>query len=374
MNDRRVPRWPIPALLVGGIVLLWSGSVHAGVEVEIEGVEGPELENVRAFLGIVQHDFRNDAEINPRIVRRLHKRAPEQIREALKPFGYHDAEVDAHLESDQEGDWTARYRIRPGPPVLLTEVEIQLAGDGADDPGFTKVLDSIELEQGQRLNHQRYETAKERLMEVAAERGYLEARWREKVLRVDPGRREATATLMLDTGPRYAFGRVRFEDTVLSEAFLRRYLQFHSGDPFDSRKLLDLQFALDDSDYFRRVHVRARRDLAANRRIPVDVELQARPKHRYSLGGGFGTDTGPRASVSRETRYTNDRGHSLNVEVQVAQISSRLGARYVIPLEEPWRERLELDTAFQSEEIGDGETDRFELGAKRVTVSGGWQP
>ena len=344
----------------------------AGVEVVIEGVEGPPADNVRAFLGIVQREFPEDEPIDPAIVRRLHRRAPEQIRSALRPFGYYDVAVDSGLTRTEAG-WRAEYRIEPGEPVRLTAVTMRVEGAAADDPAFESLLPELPLREGEQLNHADYESAKKRIMELAADRGYLEARWVENVLRIDPDARAASATLILASGPRYRFGEVRFSRTVLNESFLRRYLQFEPGDPFVGSKLLDLQYALDDSDYFRRVDVTARRGEAAGGRIPVDVLLEVKPKHRYTFGIGFGTDTGARASIGRHTRYVNPRGHRFDGEIQVSQIGAEVATRYTIPLEEPWRERLELDASLEDREIGDNRSEQLELGASRVSTTAGWQ-
>lgn len=346
----------------------------ARLEVELEGVEGPLRNNVRAFLGIARYqlDDTADAEAQAATVRRLHARAPAEIRKALQPFGYYDPGVSAHLERTDEG-WRARYRIDPGEPVELAEVTLRVEGAAADDDAFDALIPELPLAAGARLSHADYDSAKRRLMELAAERGYIEARWLESTLRIDPQARTARARLVLDSGPRYRFGEVRFDRTVVSEAFLRRYLRFAPGEPFVAASLLELQYALDDSDYFRRVDVRARRDRAVDGRIPVDVELEARPKHRYTFGLGYGTDTGARVSVGRESRWVNDSGHRFRAEARVAEISARVSARYTIPLAEPWREQLELDSAFGEEDIGGGRSTRLELGGRRLTTSGAWR-
>ncbi len=346
----------------------------AGITVEIEGVEGAMHDNVRAYLGIVQHglDDAGDESPDAAMVRRLHANAPGEIRAALQPFGYYDPEVDARLERTEDG-WHARYRIDPGEPVLLTDVTVRVEGEGSDDAAFARLIEGLVLAEGKRLHHPDYEAARSRLMELAADRGYLDARWARKTLRVDPRAREASAVLILDSGSRYRFGEVRFDDTVVSEDFLRRYLRFEKGDPYEAGRVLDLQYALDDSDYFRRVRVTARRDAVRDGEIPIDVELDARPKHRYTFGIGFGTDTGPRASVGRETRYTNDRGHRLRTEARIAEIRSRVSAQYTIPLEQPWRERLELNSSLGEEDIGDASSEQFEIGGQHITTGGGWQ-
>lgn len=344
----------------------------AGITVEIEGVEGAIRDNVRAYLGIVQHEFDDAEDPDAAMVRRLHGNAPGEIRNALQPFGYYDPDVETRLERT-DGGWHARYRIHPGEPVRLTDVTLRIEGAGGDDEAFARLIEELPLTEGKPLNHADYESARSRLMELTADRGYLDAHWVRRSLRIDPDAREATAVLILDSGSRYRFGEIRFDDTVVSEDFLRRYLRFETGDPFEAGRLLDLQYALDDSDYFRRVRVNTRRDAAREGRIPVDVELEARPKHRYTFGIGYGTDTGPRASVGRETRYMNDRGHRLRTEARIAEIRSRISAQYTIPLEQPWRERLELNTSLGEEDIGDARSEQFEIGGQRITTGGGWQ-
>lgn len=357
-----------------GLVALCCAGVAgaAGITVEIEGVEGAIRDNVRAYLGIVQHEFDDAEDPDAAMVRRLHGNAPGEIRNALQPFGYYDPDVETRLERT-DGGWHARYRIHPGEPVRLTDVTLRIEGAGGDDEAFARLIEELPLTEGKPLNHADYESARSRFMELAADRGYLDAHWVRRSLRIDPDAREASAVLILDSGSRYRFGEIRFDDTVVSEDFLRRYLRFETGDPFEAGRLLDLQYALDDSDYFRRVRVNTRRDAVRDGRIPVDVELEARPKHRYTFGIGYGTDTGPRASVGRETRYTNDRGHRLRTDVRVAEIRSRISAQYTIPLEQPWRERLELNTSLGEEDIGDARSEQFEFGGQHITTGSGWQ-
>jgi len=360
----RRPRW-----MLAGLLLAVALPVQAAVTVNIKGVEGDIQDNVRSFLSIAQQDV--DTQDAAR-VRRLHGRAEQEIRKALVPFGYYEPRVRGRLESTEDG-WVATYVIRPGPRVRVTRVDIRFLGAAADDPAFGDLVAELPLKEDQPLRHSDYDTARQRIMELAAERGYVEAQWRTHTLRIDPEKQEAHATLVLDSGPRYRFGEVTFAQNRLSERFLRRYLRFKPGDPFLAGKLLELRYALDDSDYFRRVDVRARRDQARDQRIPVDVDLEPKPKHRYTFGIGYGTDTGGRFSLGRHTRYVNRSGHTLEAQLQLAEISSRLSARYTIPLEQPWRERLELDTAISEEDIGGGISRRLGLGARRVTQSGGWQ-
>lgn len=359
------------ALLLG---LMFVGEwARAGVEVEILGVEDEALENIRAFLQIIDlvEDDADDSAA-PARVRRLHRRAPEQIREALRPLGYFDPSIESSLDGGPE-DWIARYTVDPGEPARMRAVDVELIGAGKDDRAFRQRLEELGLAVGDRAHHGRYEEAKRELMTLATQRGYVEARWRENRLEVNPATRQARAILHLDTGPRYRFGEVTFEQDVLRQRFLRRYLTFEPGDPFDRRKLLDLQFALQDSEYFDAVDVSARRDRISERAIPVQVELEPRARDRYTWGIGFGTDTGVRTRASWERRRLNRRGHRLSAQVELAQIRSRFGMAYTIPLADPTRERFVLSADFREEEFGDGEAESTELRARRVRMWSGWQ-
>jgi translocation and assembly module TamA len=349
-----------------------GAGAEAGVAVAVEGVEGAPADNVRALLSIVQYPEANQDALQERRVRRLHRRAPEEIRRALKPFGYYEPSIETRLRSTDDG-WQAIYRIDPGPRIPIAEVTIEFRQGAADDPAFADLRGELPLQSGEPLLHADYEQAKRRIMELAAERGYLEARWAANVLRVDPSAREARARLILDSGPRYAFGEVTFEQDFLAGDFLRRYLRFQPGDPYLAGDVRKLQYALDDSGYFRRVNVQPQRGEAVDGRLPVRVDLERRPQNRYTFGIGYGTNTGPRVSAGWENRYVNRQGHSFNADIEVAAVSTTLSARYTIPLDEPGRERAEFFSSLGDKEIGGGETTQFELGARRVEQSGPYQ-
>lgn len=372
-GTRRMPRLSrAPAALIVVLLLTgwWSDVRAAQVDVEIEGVEGAVLDNVRAMLSIVGE--RAEEEVPERLIRRLHRRAPDEIRLALQPYGYYSPDIETDL-SGENGAWRANYRIDPGQRVELADVQIEIRGEAGNDRAFEELREELALRPGAPLIHADYDTAKRRIMELAASRGYFDATWERSTLRIDPDALEARAALVLDSGPRYAFGEVTFEQAILNDRFLRGYVPFEPGDPWDRSELLDLQYALDDSDYFLRVDVRPQRDRARDGRVPIRVRLEPRPRNRYTFGVGFGTNTGARVSAGWENRRFNRSGHSFDTRVEVAEVSNRLSARYRIPLDDPARERLVFETSLGTEEIGDGEERQFEIGARRIEQRGHYQ-
>ena len=315
------------------------------VEVEIDGVEGAVLGNVRKFLGIEQQ--KSDPELFEARIRRLHRNATAEIKQALEPFGYYDPQIRSELVQKTSG-WLATYHIDPGTPVHVENIDIQLLGDGAQDEEFQKLIADFPLHKGDVLEHAKYEVGKRALQAIAAERGYLNAQFSRHEVNVQPDQHSADVTLHFDTGPRYRFGKVSFiqpsgqEKTYIDPEFLARFVPFKQGEPFSTGRLFTLQNILSDSDYFNSVDAKVRRDLIENREIPVEVMLEPRNKHRYTAGLGYGTDTGMRGSLAWENRHINDQGHRLRADLRLSEIKNSFIARYRIPTRNPRTDRIEF--------------------------------
>ena len=354
--------------LAGGLALLVAVAtpVVGGVplQVVVEGVDGEVLENVLGYLGIEQN--RAQEGLTEAQLRLLHRRAGDEIRAALEPFGLYRARVETALERLPDGGWIARYTIDPGEAVRLGSVEIVLQGDAADDPAFAARLDQLPIEEGVPLRHADYDRARDALRRLAAERGYLDARFTRRELGVDLDAYVAHVHLVLDAGRRYRFGSVRFDQQVLDEALLRRFLPFAEGDPYHSGKLVELQNSLTASNYFGQVRVVPQTEAPVDGAIPVEVTLTPRKPQKYTFSVGYGTDTGARGRVNWEWRPANRRGHSVGAGVELAE-QRKIGlVRYGIPMHDPRNERLDL-TASLSEETSDSSFSRVKK------LGGAWQ-
>jgi translocation and assembly module TamA len=298
------------------------------VDVELAGVSGELRQNVLAVLSIARESLAE--RLTDERVARLHARAPREIALALEPFGHYHVEVWPEIVRT-ENRWSARYTIDPGARVILTGVTVQVGGEGAEEPTLIDAVERFPLARGSGLHQGLYEQGKRSLVDAALERGYLDARFERHELRID---REAdTAVVFLDfrTGPRFRFGEVRFEQHVLDPELLQAYVTFERGAPFELHALLRLQARLSGGPYFSLVEVVPRRDLAEGLEIPIQVTLLPRPTHRYGIGVGYGTNTGPRGSFEIELRRLNRRGHRAEGRVTASVIEQSITTSYLIP-------------------------------------------
>ena len=344
------------------------------VKIVVQGLDGKLdrklKDNVLAYLSLVRQQ--KAPELSVHRIRRLHRRAPGEIRQALEPFGYYRPHIEASL-TEVNGAWRAVYRIDPGPPVRVGSVHIDVTGPGRDDSAIRAALAAFLLRPGDPFEHAVYEQAKAAVRNAATRNGYRDAAWASHRVHVDRDAGRADIELLLDTGPRFHFGEVRFEGSDLSPRLLRSYVPFQPGDLWSSRELVNLQRGLVDSNYFASVHIEAGEPDPQTRRVPLVVRLVPRKKHKYTIGAGFSTDSGPRFSLGWENRRINRRGHKLTADLKGSLIRQSLTGAYVIPLSRPRTDRLEFTAELKREDTVTTRSLIREFGVARSVMRGRWR-
>lgn len=353
-------------------LLLFSHAAWAKVDVtvDIQGLKGKLLDNVRAFLSIEQQ--KSDPSLSAGRLRRLHLRADQEIRQALQPFGYYHPEIKKDLQH-RDDKWTASYYINPGVPVRIDKVDLKVTGAGAHDPEFQSLISEFPLRRGDILNQQKYEDAKDGFHNLATERGYFDFTLTRHVLRIDLQANTADVVLHMDTGKRYEFGKVEFAQDFINDSLLRRFLPFKQGDPYSTDKLLDLHSGLSNSDYFSKIDIQAQRDQIQDLEVPIRVELSAKPKNRYSAGIGYGTDTGARASLGWDIRRINRRGHHMKNSLRVSEVQNSFNSSYIIPGRDPRTDFYAINATWNTENTATSKTESYTFGVSQtISRHSGW--
>jgi translocation and assembly module TamA len=340
------------------------------LEVAVVGVKGPVLENVLANLSVEKH--KDHPHLTTALIRRLHRRADDEIRKALQPFGYYRPTIDPELKQ-REGVWLAKYSVDAGEQVAIANMEVQITGPGADDPNMGKLVAEFPMKKGEPLLHGQYEKAKRTLQRAAFNYGYLDARLTTHKVEVSPAKNEAFIMLHLDTGPRYFFGAVTFKQEAFHEDFLNRFLPFDAGAPYSQQQLFELQHALYDGGYFSEVEVRPRKDQTDALQVPIEVSLVPRKRQQYTFGIGFGTDSGVRGSLGWESRRINSWGHRMDAALRVSQIRQSLTTQYIVPLENPVLENRTFTAGWLEEDTDTSESETFLLGVSHHHLRRKWR-
>jgi translocation and assembly module TamA len=350
-------RWSRTTAAFAALIL----AMPVDAALELTGVDGALADNVRAYLTLDEEPC--DAP-QWRVEQQL-RAAPARVREALQAFGYYEPAVTTAQRRD-DACWTAEISIEPGEPVRLRRVTITVTGEGESDGAFAAALTEAGLTSGAVLSHGAYERLKRRWADLARERGYADARLAANRIDVFVDERAADLELRFETGKRYDFGRVIFDQDVLTERLATSYVTFAEGEPYDARRLNDVYGALADSGFFRTIDVRPLEPDPASGTIPVEIRLTSASRIQQSYGVGFSTDTGPRFRFGRNNRRYNEQGHQFGVNAQLSPVVSEVTANYRLPLNASRFEWLNFDVGLEREDTETAESERVELGARRV--------
>ncbi|MGA0804938.1 MAG: autotransporter assembly complex protein TamA [Pseudohongiellaceae bacterium] len=340
--------------------------------IQIQGVEGELRANLLAHLKLETASC--DATL-PQLRRQLPD-IRRQITAGLNALGYYHATLGARFGREPEvACWNLLVEVVPGEPVLLREVEIRVAAVAQVQELFQPVLDEARPRPGRVLHHGEYEDLKSAFSSKAADLGFLDARFDAARIALDLSTRAADLQLVFVPGERYRFGEFRTtRPGLLSPALIASLLPVRSGEPYGAEKLVELRNSLDRSQYFQQIRVTPRLRDAQDGAVPVDLDLRLRPRHAWTGGLGFTTDTGPRARLAYENRYLNSRGHRLAANSSVSTILSQINGSYIVPVQHPLADQLVYSAGYIVESNEAFDSQRIQLGLSLPSQNRfGWQ-
>ena len=335
-------------LLLCSPAALWGADP---VEVEVTGVEGDPLKNVRDALAL-PYGLVREGKVDRLWLDRFAKQAGEKARVALQPFGYYNAQVSATVHELKPDAYRLLVAVIPGQPVRVAQVEVELQGAGSDESELRELKRSFPVKRGEVLLQPEYERAKGGLKSRAVTLGYLDADFSRHQIRIAPGATSARVLLTLQTGPRYYFDGVRIEGAPdYPQEYLRRFLAFREGEAFSHAKLGETQLNFANSERFKAVVVTPEKEQARDLRVPVLVKLTAAPRRTLRPGLGYGTDTGPRFSLRYRDLNLFHQGQDLDLSLYLAQRLQGFAGRYVLPSSRDIRSSTSAQLNLQREDI-----------------------
>jgi translocation and assembly module TamA len=307
-------------------LMLSAAALGDDLEIVINGVEGPLLENVQART----QTFRigGNTRLRRRQLEQMVADAELQAQAALRPFGYYHAEVQGKLVTAGERSWQIVLEVNKGPAVIISDFEVILTGDGKEDPGLLAWQSGWPLTSGQILNQVTWEELKETALSLASRHGYLSARFSQQEIRLDLVNNSASLSLTFDTGMQALMGSIVFMQDSVNPAVLENLPRFSEGDPYDEWLLEQFRLDLWRTGYFNDVEVVEERRLEEiPPRVNLVVNMQERKLNTYQGSLGYGTDTGIRLQAMWQRHLLSSRGDSLDIGVGWQDLRNELQFR-----------------------------------------------
>jgi translocation and assembly module TamA len=336
------------------------------VHIRVEGLTDKELTNVEASLTLPAGLVR-EGKVDELWLERFKGQIPDKVRDALSPFGYYDPAIEVSTERPHEGFYDVHVKVEPGPPVRVTQVDVRVRGPGAAQKDLEKIVASFPLHAGDRLRQDLYEEAKATLQAKAVAFGFLDADYPVHEIRVSPSQLTAQIDLSLETGEQYRFGPVTYSGAPqFPDSFLRRHVTFKQGDMFSRAQLAQTQLNFMNADRFSEVTIDADKSKAKDHVVPFEIRLLPSRTKRLRVGGGYGTDTGVRGTLTYTDVDALSLGHRFDAQLTGSEYIQGVAASYTIPSATDIDSFYALVGNLQNENLSDYHTEKISVELQRA--------
>jgi translocation and assembly module TamA len=305
----------LPTILLSVILglLLPSEFLHADeLDIVIRGIDEPMLGNVRILVEPFR--FSGSSRLSRRRREELRLNSVDNARLALRPFGHYHPVINSRFTEQAERSWLLELSIDPGPPVLISEVEVDVRGPGAVVPELQKWKSEWPLLEGDTLVQPKWDEQKQRILEIAADEGYLLASFSSHSMEVDLEKNQARLGLILETGEQAVMGQVTFTQDIVYPHVLENLPRFEAGDPYNAWIMERFRIDVWRTGYYRNIEIIEERRLEESPpRVNLNVSLKPRNRNTYQGTIGVGSDTGPRIQFSWNRHLISPNGDSFSL-------------------------------------------------------------
>jgi translocation and assembly module TamA len=349
-----------------------AGAVHVQ-GVDIAGIADPDaLHNARQSLSLLRSGTTNSSsDISEERLAFLLRKAPDEIRAALEPYGYYDTTIVPDIQ--RNGDAVSvHFAVRLGEPVHVASSTVAMNGQAREDAKVMSTLDGFKPKVGQVLDHRLYEASKQDIARELGERGYFDANLAQHRVEVTRATHSAAMDIGWDSGPRYRFGPTTIGPNQFRPGLLDPLSHWKPGQPYDQASLLATQQSLVDLDYFGVVDVSPDLEHKADGVVPIAISTTPAKRNVYSAGLSYGTDTGAGVRLGFDRRWINRHGHKISTQFEWAQKRKIAAAEYRVP-GFGWLDGWYALSTSVRDETSDAVRDRLaEVVGSRTGQIGGW--
>ncbi|TEW55237.1 outer membrane protein assembly factor [Psychromonas sp. RZ22] len=341
------------------LITCLSFKVMASVSFDIEGVEEDDQakENISVFLkGLtVPEDADNESYLIE---------VESSTKESLIALGYYQTEVISSVTSDEK-DQVVTVTVNLGPRTVITQVDLRITGEAVNNRHFQKFMVNLPIKEGQFLDHGKYAETKSAFKSLAQRYGYFDAKYTKSAVEVTQKNNTAVVILWFDSGVRYEFGELIFDNQIPSEKFVRALANFQPGDPYDSTTLNQFNEDLNETGYFKSITILPAIENKQDRKIPLHVIASKSPEDSFNAGFGYGTDNGLRGKFSWNRPWINKYGHSIGGSLIASAPMQEATLTYKMPIDEPLYHYDSIQSGYKMLDQNDTDTTQYVVGYYR---------
>jgi len=288
--------------------------------------------------------YREVSDLDDAELVRLIALAERDVRELVATLGYFDPKVEIRREAGERSRPLIVVEVEPGQPTVVSAVAVSFEGEIAQDPDPAaarqrdEIRDGWRLPPGHRFTQEGWSEAKSAALRQLVARRYPAGRIGDSLADIDAPAGWAKLGLRLDSGPLFRLGDMQVAGVERYDPQLvPRLARLPAGSVYDEERIRDAQLRLAGSGYFDSAFIFV--DPASDpKAAPVQVNVREAPLHKWVLGLGLSTDSGPRTSIE----YLNNRvpgiGWRAQTKLQIERKSPFVETQWTaIPGPDLWR-------------------------------------
>ncbi len=348
------------------LIVTVNSSVLAKMGLVVKGLPDALQNNVDARLSLLDPDQIDDT---PYFKQSLE----DEIKKALRALGYYSPTFEYHISSKPN---KLIVVVHKGQPVLIEQTNVNVLGEGSKDPDYINLLKSNLPNKGTILNHGDYDSFKKQLQHIALRKGYFDADLTKHQLAVADKIHQAFWNIDFNTGQRYHFGNVTFNESVIRKSYLRNIIPFEHGESYTSDQLSLFNRRLSSTNWFSSVTVIPLiNQVDENKNIPIQVITVPRKKNSVDVGLGYSNDNGIRSRLGWNKPWINNRGHSFRSDLALSSPEQSISGVYKIPLyRSPLEDYYTIQGGYKKINNKDTDSRSYSIGLIRNwDIFQGWQ-
>lgn len=358
-----VTRLFFPSLLLSCLIF-FSNVTSAQVDLTINGVDGPLRDNIDAHLSSIK-----ESDYSIRL--RFRSRVEESITQALNALGYYHPEIEFEVKNDEQ---ELVVNVTPGPATTIRNIDIQLTGEAEQDQDFTQLIAQSNLQVGGVINHQDYDSLKSGIQSLGLNNGYFDGSFSESRLAIAPESNQAFISLHYDSGVRYRYGEISINGSQIDEDRVRALMPFKQGDEYQVADSGKFNQQLSNTGWFSSVLVQPDLDsVEQDAVLPLNVNLAPASRNQLETGIGYSTDVGIRGSLSWNKPWLGSRGRSIETSFTLSKPEQTATISYKIPLEDVLNQYYLVQYGLKNVDSLDTQSLESNLSLKRFWhLDNGW--
>lgn len=240
----------------------------------------------------------------------------ERIRRFYEARGYYQAQVTYDLTADSEkGQLQIRISVIEGPPVIVSQVNVEISDSSLSAPEFP-------IKEGEIFVEDSYRRAEETLRNFFLERGYAHVAT-ERRAEVNLNEDQVRVWYQADPGPLTVFGETTVQGTnEVDPNIVLRELAYQPGDIFSPAKIAESQAKILALDLFGLVRITPKEVSGKPAVVPMQVEVSEKEAREIRVGVGYGTEDQFRAQLRWQHNNWLGNGRRLSVEARYSSITT----------------------------------------------------